>query len=474
ADAATTIDLAAVVKATQAISGEIVLERLAAKLLDIAVENAGAERGALILYSGAESRIVALKSSGSAAVATGLSIPVQDGAPVAVSVLQYVARSQRALVVDDAAEEPRFAHDPYIASGGIRSILCAPILHHGDLLAAIHLDNRLSPRVFTSERLKLLTVLGGQIAISLENARLYGNLQAALEKQVELTRAYSRFTPRAFLDFLKRESILDVRLGDHHHGNMTVMCLDIRDYTALSEVLSAGDNFRFLSGFFSRMTVYVARHAGVVSTFTGDGFLSFFPGHPSDALGASIEIQAAVRAYNVDRAAKGRSPIAVGLGLHTGPLMLGVIGDQDRLEASLISDTVNTAARMEGLTKEFRVGIVASESTVAALAPEAQRQIRRVADVKVKGKSQPTRVYDCFGGDSAELAEHKRQSAADFALGLEAWQAADFARAVAAFERVLAHNPADGTAQRYLARASEQVTRGGAADWTGVEVMDRK
>ncbi|HYP89663.1 MAG TPA: adenylate/guanylate cyclase domain-containing protein, partial [Polyangiaceae bacterium] len=254
----------------------------------------------------------------------------------------------------------------------------------------------------------------------------------------------------------------------------TVMCLDIRDYTALSEVLSAGDNFRFLSGFFSRMTVYVARHAGVVSTFTGDGFLSFFPRHPNDALDASVAIQAAVRAYNVERAAKGRSPVAVGVGLHTGPLMLGVIGDQDRLEASLISDTVNTAARMEGLTKEFRVGIVASESTVAALGVEAQAQIRRVADVKVKGKSQPTRVFDCFAGDSSEAAMLKQETAPDFAAGLESWQAADFAGAVVAFERVLARNPADGTAQRYLARASEQVTRGASTDWTGVEVMDRK
>lgn len=474
ADAGAEIDLTAVLKATQAISGEIVLERLSAKLLDIAVENAGAERGALILYEGAEGKLVALKTTGNAPVTTGFSTSLGAGAPVPVSVLQYVARSKRPLVVDDAADEPRFVHDPYVISSGVRSILCAPIVHHGDLIAAVYLDNGLSPRVFTSERLRLLTVLGGQIAISLENAKLYGNLQTALDTQLELTRAYSRFTPRAFLDFLNRESILDVKLGDYHHGDMTVMALDIRDYTALSELLSVGDNFRFLNGFFSRMTVHVARNAGVVSTFTGDGFLAFFPKSPRDALTAALDIQRAVRAYNAEREAKDRSAIAVGIGLHTGPLMLGVIGDQDRLEASLISDTVNTAARMEGLTKEFRVGIVASESTVSALGPERQAQIRLVGDVRVKGKSQPTRVYDCFGGDAAEDAELKHESRADFSAGLDAWQAANFTTAVAAFERVLALHPRDGTARRYLARASEQVTRGASADWTGVEVMDRK
>jgi class 3 adenylate cyclase len=391
-----------------------------------------------------------------------------------LSVLKYVARSKRPLVVDDAGQEPRFARDPEVVQGGVRSILCAPIVHHGDLIASVYLDSSLSPRVFSSERLELLRLLGGQIAISLENARLYGNLQASLDRQVELTRAYSRFTPRSFLDILDRESILDVQLGDNRHGDMTVMFLDIRDYTKLSEQLSTSDNFRFLNGFFRRMTVHVARHQGVVATFTGDGFSAFFPRDPRDAYEAAVQLQAAVRAYNAERQLKGRSAIAVGVGLHTGPLMLGVIGDQDRLEASLISDTVNTASRMEGLTKEFRVGIVASESTVSALPEPARLQARRVGNVRVKGKSLPTRVYDCFAGDAPEVAVLKRATLADFAAGLTAWQAADFAGALQAFERVVAHNPADGTAQRYLSRALAQLDSGAGPEWTGVEVMDRK
>lgn len=469
-----TIDLVAVMKATQAISSEIVLDRLAAKLLEIAVENAGAQRGALILYEGSEGRVVAERSD-TGAVRTGLSLPLSDdGGSWPASVLNYVARSKRPLVVDDATEEPRFAHDPEVVGAGIRSILCAPVVHHGELIASVYLDSRLSPRVFSGERLQLLRVLGGQIAISLENARLYGNLQASLDKQVELTQAYSRFTPRSFLDFLKRDSILDVQLGDHRHGDMTVMFLDIREYTKLSEELSTGDNFNFLNGFFRRMTAPVTAHGGVVATFTGDGFCAFFPGHPSDAFAASVEIQSAIRAYNAERAEKGRSPVAAGIGLHTGPLMLGVIGDESRLEASLISDTVNTASRMEGLTKEFRVGIVASESTVNAVTDAAERGVRRVGDVRVKGKSLPTRVYDCFAGDAPELAAAKRRTASDFTQGLAAWQAADFDGAATAFERVVAADGADGTAQRYLTRAREHARRGAAPDWTGVEVMDCK
>jgi len=87
---------------------------------------------------------------------------------------------------------------------------------------------------------------------------------------------------------------------------------------------------------------------------------------------------------------------------------------------------------------------------------------------------QPMRVFDCFAGDASELAAAKRATAAEFSRGLEAWQTADFKKAVASFENVLRLNPADGTAQRYLARAGEHATRGTAADWTGIEVMERK
>jgi class 3 adenylate cyclase len=467
------IDLGAVVKATAAISSEIVLDRLAAKLLDIAVENAGADRALLLLYAEGEGRVVARKASTGGAAETGLSLPVAERAAPA-SLLQYVLRTKRALVVDDAREDARFLHDPYFRAHDVRSVMCAPIVHHGDVIAILYLENGLLPRAFTEARLSLLALLGGQMAVSLENARLYGNLQAALDRQVQLTHAYSRFTPRAFLDFLDRASILDVSLGDHRHGDMTVMFLDIRGYTTLSEQLSVDENFRFLNGFMPRMTAHIRQCSGVVARFTGDGIMAFFPGRPSDAVAATVAMRSELRRYNAERATKGRPEIAVGIGLHTGPLMIGVIGDQERLETTLISDSVNTAARMEGLTKEFSVGIIASETTVGALSVSERRDTRCVGDVRVVGKSRPVRVFDCFGGDGPQQVELKRKTADEFARGVAAWHAGDLAEARAMFELVLAHNPADATARRYAARAAEQSERGVSGEWTGVEVMAHK
>ena len=350
----------------------------------------------------------------------------------------------------------------------------APILHQGDLRATVYLENNLAPRAFTLERIALFRMLGGQIAISLENAKLYRDLTRALDQQTELTHAYSRFTPSAFLDHLGHASILDVKLGDHRHGDMTVVFLDIRAYTTLSESMSEGDNFAFINGFLSRMTPAIARHRGVVSDFMGDGIMSFFPRRPEDALEACTEMQRAVRAYNAERRRKGRREIAVGMGVHTGPLMIGIIGDRDRMATALVSDTVNTAARMEGLTKEFQVGILASERTVSRVEGAERYGFRHIGDVRVKGKSEVIRVFECTGGDDEEVAHGKHATRATFLRGLERWRAADFHGAAHAFELVLQEHGADGTARRYLERSTAYLAHGAPAEWSGVETIDRK
>ena len=461
-------------KATTAISREIVLERLCSKLLEIVIENAGAERGSLVLYEANRPRIIARHShrNESTAIIEEARGASQDQIPE--SVVMYVARSKRPLVIDDAQRESRFARDPYIAREKVRSLLCAPILHQNELVAIVCLENNLAPSSFTEGRVSLVHMLGGQIAVSLENAKLYRNLTMALEKQVELTNAYSRFTPRAFLDFLGKESILQVKVGDHRQEDMSVVFLDIRSYTSLAEGMSPNDNFQFINGFLRRMTPSIAEHEGVINHFIGDGVMAFFPRRPEDAVAACVEMQRAVALYNEERERKERRAIAVGMGVHTGPLMVGIIGDRDRMDTALVSDTVNTAARMEGLTKEFHASIVISESTVLRLGPDERDRLRRVGDVRVKGKSHVHRVYECFGGDAEEHATAKRATRPLFERGLDAWKNADFDHAIEIFTAVLAQHPGDRTARRYLKRSEEYILGGVPAEWTGIDTIERK
>jgi predicted ATPase/class 3 adenylate cyclase len=468
------IDLESVLKATTAISREIVLDRLCSKLLEIVIENAGAERGTLVLYETSRPRVIARHCHRNETAAIIEEAADSEHEQIPESVITYVARSKRPIVIDDAQRESRFSQDPYIAREKVRSLLCAPVLHQNELIAIVCLENNLAPSSFTAERVALVHMLGGQIAVSLENAKLYRNLTMALERQVELTNAYGRFTPRAFLDLLGKESIMQVRVGDHRQGDMSVVFLDIRSYTSLAEQMSPDDNFQFINGFLRRMTPSIAEHEGVINNFIGDGVMAFFPRRPEDALAACVKMQRAVAIYNEERCVKGRRAITVGMGVHTGPLMIGVIGDHDRMDTALVSDTVNTAARMEGLTKEFHVSIVISESTVFRLGPHDRDQLRRVGDVRVKGKSHVHRVYECFGGDSQEHADAKRATRPLFERGLDAWKNADFDHALEAFAAVLAEHPDDRTARRYWERAAEYKLRGVPTEWTGIDTIERK
>jgi PAS domain S-box-containing protein len=167
------LDLAAVIKVSQAISGEIVLEKLLERLMHTALEQAGAERGLLILSRGAERRIAAEATIDGDLVTVHLRD--EDVAPTVLpeSVLHYVLRTRESVILDDASSRNPFSADPYIVENYLRSILCLALINQGRLTGILYLENNLTPRAFTPDRVALLTVLASQAAISLENSRLY-------------------------------------------------------------------------------------------------------------------------------------------------------------------------------------------------------------------------------------------------------------------------------------------------------------
>ena len=173
------LDLATVMKVSQAVSGEIVLEKLLDTLMRTAIEQAGAERGLLILPRGAEQRIEAEATTSGDTVVVHLRDEAVAGAALPESVLHYVLRTREGVILDDAAAENAFSADPYIRQHGARSILCLPLLNQAKLIGVLYLENNLAPRVFAPARIAVLKLLASQAAISLENTRLYRDLAAA-------------------------------------------------------------------------------------------------------------------------------------------------------------------------------------------------------------------------------------------------------------------------------------------------------
>jgi PAS domain S-box-containing protein len=170
------LDVGAVVKASQAVSGEIVLGRLIKTLLRIAVEHAGAERGLLILFTDDEPEIAAEATTGRGQVEVTLRQTAASPAELPVSVLQTVIRTRESVILDDALAENPVSADEYIRHTHARSVLCLPLVKQSKLIGALYLENKLASHVFTPARISVLELLASQAAISLENARLYNDL----------------------------------------------------------------------------------------------------------------------------------------------------------------------------------------------------------------------------------------------------------------------------------------------------------
>jgi signal transduction histidine kinase len=175
------LDVEAVVKASQTLSSEIVLPTLIEKLVQITVENAGAERGLLILIRDLEPRIEAEATTGHNSVEVAVRKAVVRPSDLLQSVLHYVIRTQEVVLVDDASADKLYAKDEYVRRNHSRSILCLPIVNQTKLVGALYLENGLTPSAFTPERVTVLQLLASQAAISLENAALYSDFQKAHE-----------------------------------------------------------------------------------------------------------------------------------------------------------------------------------------------------------------------------------------------------------------------------------------------------
>jgi predicted ATPase/signal transduction histidine kinase len=202
------LDLQTVVKISQAVSSEIVLEKLTQTLMRITVEHAGAERGLLILQQGEEYRIEAEAKVGPSGVEVQLRHAPTSPSDLPESLLRYVIRSQESLILDDASRQTLFSQDPYVLQKRPRSVLCLPLIKRTDLMGALYLENSLAPQVFTPKRLALLQLLTSQATISLDHARLYAEAKRAEELQAAMAREREAFAQQRVAQLAKANAAL--------------------------------------------------------------------------------------------------------------------------------------------------------------------------------------------------------------------------------------------------------------------------
>ncbi|MCT7993564.1 AAA family ATPase [Laspinema olomoucense] len=200
------LDIETVVKASQAIASEIVLDQLLDKLMRLTIENAGAQKGFLILPVAGKLSIEATGIvNGSEAIAVQ-SVPIEESLELSSAIVHYVARTQSSVILNDASNAGTFTTDSYIVQNQPKSVLCAPILNQGQLTGIIYLENNLATGAFTQERIELLQVISAQAAISLENAQLYRTLEdKVIERTAQLAEANEEIS--ALNELLKSDNL---------------------------------------------------------------------------------------------------------------------------------------------------------------------------------------------------------------------------------------------------------------------------
>lgn len=268
----------------------------------------------------------------------------------------------------------------------------------------------------------------------------------------QITEALSRFVPRQFLQFLDKESIVDVQLGDHVQKDMSVLFADIRDFTTLSESMTPEENFRFINGYLRRMEPAIVENQGFIDKYVGDGIMALFSLGADNALKAGVSMLQRLADYNQERIEAGYVPIKIGIGLNTGSLMLGTVGGYSRMDSTVISDTVNLASRIERLTKDYGVSLLISHYTFSQLEDANQYTFRLIDRVKVKGKTAAVSVYEVFDADPLQLREGKLVTKTAFEEALLLYNMHAFSKAAQLFEDCLRINPEDTVAQIYLER----------------------
>lgn len=215
------------------------------------------------------------------------------------------------------------------------------------------------------------------------------------EQQERYTNSVQRFVPKELIEILNKKSVMEINVGDRIAKNISILFLDIRDSVSISDTMNHQQNFNFINKFLFELAPIIGGHNGFIDKFIGDCFMAIFPSDDSadDAVNCGLEILNKLHLANNDKAFPIWHELKIGVGINSGDLSLGIIGFSDRLEGTVIGDTVNLSSRIEAMTKKYHKDLLISESTANSLKKKERYSIKYVDEVTLKGKNKKTKLY---------------------------------------------------------------------------------
>ncbi len=294
------------------------------------------------------------------------------------------------------------------------------------------------------------------IVLSVRFSRAFYENEILINEMIQINNVHRRFVPTEFLEILGKKNFSEIKLGDQIQKKMSILFSDIRDFTTLSEKMSPEENFAFINYYLSKMGPLVRKHNGFIDKFIGDAIMALYDS-PDDAIRSALEMHKELVNMNQSRVAEGKIKIDMGIGIHLGNLMMGVVGEAERFEGTVISDAVNVASRIEGLTKFYRSKILVSEDVLLELQDDFPFSSMKIDMVKVKGKSIVFGIYEILDDLDASEVALLSQTKLAFETGIECYVNQDFKEAKQLFEKVLEAHPKHPSANLYLDRCIKSI-----------------
>ena len=403
------LDLSSVMKAAQAISGEIVLSRLLARTMTILLESAGAQRGVFATSSDAQ-----LSIEVECAVKDGDVVVVEDrkdmetARVIPKTIVNYVLRTRTSVVLENAAESTQFANDPYIIERATKSVICVPIVRPGHFEGAIYLENDLAFGAFPRNRIAIVEMLAAQASISIENAKFYVELEEKVNQRTDELSQKSTALERVTMQLSKYlspqvyQSIFDskkeVKLTSERK-RLTIFFSDLVGFTETADRLESEELTQLLNHYLTEMSEIALSFGATIDKFVGDAIVIFFGdpetrGVKDDAL-ACVKMAIAMR----NRLAELHKiwldqglarPLEIRIGINTGYCTVGNFGSEARMDYTIIGGEVNLTSRLE--TAASPNNILISHATYAQI--KDQIHCKEHSEMSVRGISHPVTTYE--------------------------------------------------------------------------------
>ncbi|MBI2392615.1 MAG: FHA domain-containing protein [Deltaproteobacteria bacterium] len=313
-------------------------------------------------------------------------------APVVVSstILDHVKTNRTAVLTNDAAMDFASSKGKSMILNRISSAMVVPLIHNDTLLGVLWLDSE-QLAVFNQKELELVTSLAHQASMFVENALLAKKVESEIVTRERFSRLLS---PNLAQQVIAGK--LDVKLGGSQLNECTVFNSDIRGFTRMSDGAQPQGIVDMLNEYFELMVEVLFKYEGTLDKFMGDGIMALFGApvsHPDDPIRSvqtALEMMDVLGQLNRRRLSRGESALAIGIGIHTGPLVAGYVGSSKALSYTVIGDTANTSARLCGIAEAGQ--IVVSETTAARLGNRFD--LAELPPAKLKGKERPLRCFD--------------------------------------------------------------------------------